>query len=73
MDKTLEEVKELILLACKKLREDSTKKHSKLIWLLEDSINLFYEEEEITSKDELFLSDTLVNLIEDDEERASNS
>lgn len=73
MDKTLSEVKELILLACKKLRDDSSQKHSKLIWLLEDSINLFYEEEEITSKDELFLSDTLINLIEDDEERASIS
>ena len=72
MDKTLLEVRELISLACKKLREDSAHKHEKLIWVLEDAINLFYKNEEITSSEDLFLSDKLIDLVEQDEEKIVN-
>ena len=73
MDKTLKEVQELLTLACDKLKQDSSKKHSKLIWLLEDALNFYYDDKELSAKDELFLSDSLVNLLDDEEEKTANS
>ena len=74
MDKTLEQVKELISLASVMLKECG-EKHLRLAWVLEDALSYFSEEDEIRSKEEVFVSESLMQFLEnsENEDKAANS
>lgn len=75
MDKTLEQVKELISLASIMLKE-SGENHARLAWVLEDALTYFGEEDnEVKTKEEVFVSESLMQFLENSEkeEKAINS
>lgn len=74
MEKTLEQVKELISLASIMLK-DCGEKHARLSWMLEDALTYFAEEDEIQSKEEVFVSDSLMQFLEnaESEDKIANS
>ena len=74
MDKTLDQVKELISLASIMLKECG-ETHARLAWVLEDALSYFTEDEELKSKEEVFVSESLMKFLEnsDEEDKAANS
>lgn len=73
MNKTLEQVKELISLASIMLKE-SGESHARLAWVLEDALTYFGEDDEIQSKEEVFVSESMMQFLENSEkeDKAAN-